>query len=1089
MKKIFVMFLFFLSFAAILSAQTNEPISIEQLCTELESELSIRFDNWKFSQTMSPDAWKPDFDDAGWKTLGLDEQVFPDSAWMRKTIVFPKQILGTAVNGSAMKLLVTVDDAGYCWINGENKGLFKWDGEYVLTENAKAGDKFSIAIKAINTGGPMRIIDAKLEWDKIAPLSRQIEDYKLSLQVGQKLLSDDTYLSIGRTKLDTGVDHSDVPQQKRIELRNQLEQAARLLDMAALKKGKLDAFQKSLEKSRAALKPVGEFAKQFTLIFDSNAHIDCAWLWRYLETINVAKNTFTSVLDMMEARPDFTYTQSQAHLFWWMETMFPDVFNRIQERVKDGRWEMIGGMWVEPDCNLISGESWARQLLYGKRYFKEKFGKDIKIGWNPDSFGYNWNMPQFYRDAGIDAFITQKIGWNDTNMFPYRLFWWQGPDGSRLLTYFPFNYVNSLKNSYSLVDWMRQFESNTGFTKMLVLYGVGDHGGGPDIPMIDRIERLKQLDIYPTVEYGTATEYLAWIRGHDLSNLPVWDDELYLEYHRGTYTTQSNTKKQNRESENLFSTAEQAATFANLHGRPYNGRDFYAGWRGVLFNQFHDILPGSSIYPVYKDSDKLYKKSKKIARHELNASLEFLADQIDTRVDKDAKPILVYNLLAWERTDVVKLKLPKTETSGYAVFDAHGKEIPSQTVKAGRYHANVLFVAKNIPAMGYAVYQLKNRPAAEKSKAVVSKKTALENEFFTIKIDPETGWVSNIFDKRLEKEVLSGNSNELQLFKDVPSAWDAWNIGLGERYPMTFRSARLVESGPVRSVVRVKHDFLKPGVTKSYPTPNNPNSYFVQDIILYNGIDRIDFCTKADWWEEHVMLKVAFNVTAEDSVATFEIPFGTIERPTTNRNDWEKARFEVSQQKWSDLTNGDKKFGVSLLNRSKYGGDIHGSQMRLSLLRSPKWPDEMADMGSHRIEYALYPHAKCWKGGGAMRKGYEYNNPLIARVVEPRKGALAKTNSFVSVEPANVVLNTVKKAEPKFSFSKVKGKSSENIWIIRLFEAFGKETETKITLPSNVKRAVLSNLLEEDGEAVKFEGKTVSLKIPANRVMTLKIWM
>jgi len=1067
--------------------QSSQNKSVDQLCSELENQLSIRFDNWKYSTNMIPDAWEPDFNDSHWKTLKIEERISPDSAWLRKTIVIPERILGTRIKGGTMKLIVAVDDAGICWINGKNNGLFKWNGEYVLTNDPKPGQKFQIAIKAINTGGPMRLLEAKLEWDFVKPLADKVQNYVLSLRVGKKLLSDDTYLKTGRIQLDTGIDHSTVQQERRIQLRNQLENAASLVNISALKKGNTQTFEQSLEKSRLALKPIDKFAKEFTLVFDSNAHIDCAWLWRYLETINVAKNTFTSVLDMMEARPDFTYTQSQAHLYWWMETMFPDVFKRIQDRVNDGRWELIGGMWVEPDCNLISGESWARQLLYGKRYFQEKFGVDIKSGFNPDSFGYNWNMPQLYRDAGIDAFITQKIGWNDTNMFPYRLFWWQGPDDLKLLTYFPNSYVNEVKNPFSLVDWLRQFEANTGFKKMLVLYGVGDHGGGPDLEMINRIEELRNLDIYPTVIYGTTGDYLQWIRSYDLASLPVWKDELYLEYHRGTYTTQSNTKKQHRESEQLFGMAEQLATFASLYDYHYNNQEFLKGWCGVLFNQFHDILPGSSIYPVYKDSDELYETSQEIARHELYNSLQVLGEQINTQVSEDARAVLIYNPLAWKRTDVVELELPEDDRQVYSVFDENGKKIPSQTVPAGRYRNKILFIARDIPAMGYTIYELRSNILPKPWQNLKASQTSLENYYFSVKIDPNTGWLKSIYDKNGDREILAGFGNELQLFKDTPSNWDAWNIGLGERYPSTFRSVELIETGPVRAVIRVKHDFLKPGVQKSYPTPNNPNSYFTQDIILYNGLDRIDFVTEADWWEEHVMLKVAFDATAQDTLATYEIPFGTIQRPTTQRNDWEKARFEVSQQQWSDLTDASKKFGVSLLNRAKYGGDIHGHVMRLSLLRSPKWPDPMADMGKHRIEYALYPHDRCWKGGGTTHKGYEYNYPLIAKLIEAHNGKLPRKYSFVSIEPANVIIHTIKKAEPDLSFSSTVN-AQENVWVLRLFEAFGKQTETVVTLPAAVKQAVLSNIMEDDGEPLNVDRNKVKLQLAGHRIITIKVW-
>ncbi len=1087
MRKSILVTVIVLSWVVPLVAQTSGSKYIDMLCAELERSMAIRFDEWKYTTQMAIDAWRPNYDEVGWKTLRIDESIYPDSAWLRKKIIVPERILGMPVLGGTLRLVVSVDDAGICWINGEKKGLFKWTGEYVLSRDAKPGQEFSVAIKAINTGGPMRLLEARLVWDRAKPLADKVQDYILSLRVGQKLLSGDTYLKTGRVQLDRGIDLSTVPARQRAQLRKQLEDAARLIEITALKNGYPQIFEASLEKSRQSLKPIGKFAKEFTLIFDSNAHIDCAWLWRYLETINVAKNTFTSVLDMMEARPDFTYTQSQAHLYWWMETLHPEVFQRIQQRVADGRWEIVGGMWVEPDCNLISGESWARQLLYGKRYFKEKFGVDVKIGWNPDSFGYNWNMPQFYRDAGIDAFITQKIGWNDTNMFPYRLFWWQAPDGTRLLTYFPNDYVNEIKNPFALVDWLRQFEANTGLKNMLVLYGVGDHGGGPDLEMINRIEALKKLDIFPTVRYGTAKEYLDWIRSQDLTNLPVWNDELYLEYHRGTYTTQSNVKRQHRESEQLFGNAEQVAALAGLYGRPYQRNDMLVGWRGVLFNQFHDILPGSSIYAVYKDADELYHHSQQIARHELDASLKFLAGMANTKTKKDVVPILIYNPLGWPRSDVVELLLPEDDRRVYSVFNSQGKAIPSQIVPAERYRNKITFIAEDVPAMGYTVYELRvHQPGQWPNLAATD--LSIENEFYRLTIDSTTGWLSSVYDKRLDRELLAGPGNELHLLKDQPSAWDAWNLGLGERYPSNFRGAKLVELGPVRSVIRVQHDFLKPGQEKSYPTPNNPNSYFSQEIILYRGIDRIDFVTEADWWEEHVMLKVAFTAAASDTAATYEIPFGTIRRPTTMRNDWEKARFEVNQQHWFDLTDGSQQFGVSLLNRAKYGGNIHGQVMRLSLLRSPKWPDPMADMGKHRIEYSLYPHKGNWKDGNTVRKGFEYNYPLVARIVSAQKGKLPRTHSFVSVVPDNVILATIKVAEPENSFD-ANAQVNPHLWILRLYEAHGEAAEATIQLPRQVRQARLSNILEQDGELLPIQGSSIKLKLAAHQIVTVKVWL
>src|SRR5208283_2123620 len=494
------------------------------------------FDHWKVSpdlkilQGMTGDPTKPGFDDSKWETLSLNQSIYPDTCWLRKEITLPRQNLGQPVSGK-IKFLVSVDDYGYLWVNGESKGYFPWDGEFVLTDNAQPGQKFLLVIKACNTGGPLRLLRAEIQTKSTSELRSLIQDFSLSLKVGQKLLGFDTYQTSGGKKEDPGIDKSKTSREEKLKLSELLQKLATQVDVDALGSGNIEKFKTSLANVRAQLKPIRDFAKRYTLFFDANAHIDAAWLWRDKETVEVCKNTFTSVLNMMDARPDFTYTQSAAAYFDWMERLYPDVFQRIQQRVKDGRWEVVGGMWVEPDCNLPSGESWMRHLLYAKRYFRNKLGADVKIGWNPDSFGYNGNMPEFYSDAGIDAFITQKIGWNEYNVFPYRLFWWQSADSSRVLSYFPFDYVNTVDNPFQLVDWLRQFDANTGFEKMLILFGVGDHGGGPSDEMIDRIERLKKLDIYPTIEYGTATQYLDWVKNHDLTTLPVWNDELYLEYH------------------------------------------------------------------------------------------------------------------------------------------------------------------------------------------------------------------------------------------------------------------------------------------------------------------------------------------------------------------------------------------------------------------------------------------------------------------------------------------------------------------------------------------------------------------------------
>jgi alpha-mannosidase len=1077
-------FLILSLFPILLFAQDKKeettPTNVDKVAKKLTFLSTYSYDDWKKSPNLSGgtviegDPTAINYDDSNWGTLELNQHITDDSCWLRKTIVLPKQILGTPVKGKIM-LLLSVDDYGYLWVNGESKGYFPWDGDFVLTEDAKPGDKFVVVIKAINTGGPLRLIRAELDMGVVTPLRQEIQDLALSLSVGQKLLSFDTYQTNARVRTDPGIDKSTIDRNEKIKLNKLLQDEVLKINTAALENGNISEFEKSIIEVKKELEPVAKFAKKFTLYFDSNAHIDAAWLWRSKETKLICRNTFSSVLHIMDEKPIFTYTQSAAQYFQWMQDLYPDVFNGIKARIKDGRWELVGGMWIEPDCNLPSGVSWNRQLLFAKNYFKNQMGVDVKLGWNPDSFGYNWNMPMFYKNAGIDAFITQKIGWNDTNVFPYRVFWWESPDGSKILSYFPFDYVNTITQSYELVDWLRQFEANTGFKNFMILFGVGDHGGGPSIDMISRIEHLKTVFIYPAIQYGTATNYISWLKKQDLSKLPVWDDELYLEYHRGTYTSHGKIKKYNRKMENLLAESEKFSSVSSLYGNQYPQKDLGDAWKDVMFNQFHDILPGSSIREVYIDAVSKYEKAEKIGDFTLNSGLSDINKNINTSGIKEGQPLTVFNPLNWSRTDIVKYNFPEGDENKYSVFTVDGQAVPSQMVKIDRYKNQIMFIASDVPSIGYRTYVLKaGEPSSTNSPLSVSD-TKMENQFFTVSIDTSTGWVNNIYDKRNNRKLFKEEGNKLQLLEDKPKQWDAWNIGLtGVEYPSQFRKAEVVETGPVRTVLRLYRDYLKPGVVKDYPTPNFPSSFFTQDVILYNGLDRIDFETRVDWWEDHTMLKVAFPFSFSDTVATYEIPYGSITRSTQRNTNWQKARFEVAAEKWADMTSGD--YGVSLLNNSKYGYDTKDNVMRLSLLRSPKWPDPTQDMGKHTIDYALFPHKGDWKKANTAQKGWEYNEPLIAVKNYIHSGNLPLSNSFLKLNEDNLVLTTVKKAE------------DSGAWVIQWYDAEGRETEATITLPAVPRKVFQSNFMEVDGKAIPFKGKTVRVKTKKHSVETIKVY-
>ncbi len=1063
-------------------AQTNT--NVDKITSELDSLVSTTFiDNWKVSPDLSTTVFNGyptslDFDDSKWDNEKLGNEIDLDSCWIRKVVMLPDSIFGKPMQGK-ISLLVTLDNYGYMWINGEDKGYFAYGKEFLLSNDAKPGMKFVVAIKAVNGGAMIHLLRAELRSDIISELPDMMRDLALSFRVGQKTLSFDTYQTNARLKVDPHIDKSKMNHDEKVRLNDLLQKLAGEVDVEALKSGNETKFVASVNEVRPQLQPISEFVKQFTLYLVSNAHIDAAWLWRYIETIQVCRNTFASVLHMMDARPDLTYAQSAAAYYNWMEENYPDVFNGIKQRVKDGRWEVVGGMWIEPDCNLPSGESWMHQLLYSQNYFQKNLGVDAKIGWNPDSFGYNWNMPEFYQDAGIDAFITQKIGWNDTNVFPYRVFWWESPDQSRILSYFPYDYVNEISNPFQLSDWMRQFEANTGFTNMMVLFGVGDHGGGPSLEMIKRIDHLKTLDIYPRIEFGTVANYIKWIKSQDLSTLPVWDSELYLEYHQGTFTTQSETKKGNRKSEVLMTNAEKFATIATMYNGKYSNKDFETAWRDVMFNQFHDILPGSGISENYIDAAKRYKKVDKIGDYQLDKSFKQIERHINTSKVK-GEPIVVYNPLSWERTDVVKLNLPEGDLKDYSIYDSNGKEIASQIIPESEYSREIIFIAGDVPSLGYKVYDLregKPHPGGEREESTALKidSTSLENQFYKVDIDPDSGWVKGIYDKKNNKEILTGYGNRLQFLEDKPKQWDAWNIGFtGVEYPSKLRKIEIVEKGPVRVVLRVYRDFLKPGQVGSFPTDNFPTSFFKQDIILYSGIDRVDFGLDADWWETHVMLKVAFPLNVQDSLATYEIPYGSITRATIPMNSWERAEFEVPAERWADMSHNGR--GVSLLNQAKYGYDTKGSVMRLSLLRSPVWPDPTADRGEHEIKYSIYSHGGTWKDGGTVQQAYEYNYPLIAYSGTVHQGSLPLSYSFFKLTPSNLVLTVVKVAE------------NSDAWVIQWYDAAGKDSNADLVLPQTPKKVVESNFLEEDGKPVAFKGNHVNIMTKKNAIITIKVY-
>jgi alpha-mannosidase len=512
----------------------------------------------------------------------------------------------------------------------------------LLTENAQPGQKFLIAVRIDAPDVGTEFHHAQLS---IEPPANRPDPAMLRIEILAARPMIAAY------------------EEGRAERQQQLDAAVKAIDFSPLDKNDQAGFDASLHQAQDKLQELNPWLKQFTVRAVGNSHIDMAWLWPWTETVEVVRNTFQSVLDLMREYPDFKFTMSSARTYEWMQEKYPDMFEQIKQRVKEGRWEVIGGMWVEPDLNMPDGESLVRQILVGKRYFQKNFGADIKIGWNPDSFGYNWQLPQIYKKSGIDYFVTSKLLWaTDYTKFPYRLFWWEAPDGSRLLTYFPHEYANDfnpeqMTKDLSLYAPLIYGTKLADSAQMLYLYGIGDHGGGPTRTMLDQANRLHDPNtVFPKIDFTTAKAFFADLN-QELTSLtvPTWKDELYFEYHRGVYTSQADTKQRIRHDEELMLDAEKYASVASLFGRPYAQDQFELAWKNLLFDHFHDVMPGSGIAVNYLDAKRNLEDVARSATELTHSALDEILAHINTQ--GDGAPVMILNSLSWPRVEVIEAEV------------------------------------------------------------------------------------------------------------------------------------------------------------------------------------------------------------------------------------------------------------------------------------------------------------------------------------------------------------------------------------------------------------------------------------------------
>ena len=788
-----------------------------------------------------------------------------------------------------------------------------------------------------------------------------------------------------------------------------------------------------------------------------HTHIDVAWWWTVAQTREKVGRSFATVLKLMDEYPNYKFMSSQPQLYAFLKERYPELYEKAKQRIKEKRWEPEGGMWVEADCNLTSGESLVRQFMHGKRFFKEEFGVDNRILWLPDVFGYSGALPQIMKKCGIDYFMTTKLAWNQFNKVPYDTMMWRGIDGTEVLThlittlgvsqpikdYFT-TYNGMLHPDAIMGGWMR-YQNKDINNDILVSYGYGDGGGGPTREMLETSIRMeKGIKGIPKVRQEFSRTYFEELeeRVKGDRRLPVWEGEFYFEYHRGTYTSMARNKRSNRKAELGLMDLELLSVLAQAQAA-YPAEELDRMWKKVLINQFHDILPGSAIHEVYEVTKEEYAALQK--------EIKALEEERLHALVGDGEGITIFNTTGHDRSDIVELG----EIHAEALKDAEGVIYPVQKTAEGA----VVYV-EHLPSKGYKTFAAVSSEIEQKTPFVLVDDHTLETPFYTIHLDAE-GRFDRIYDKENDREVLQDGKkgNQFRMYEDKPMCFDNWDVDIyyTEKYwdVNDVISMEWTECGPVRATLEMER--------------KESNSVIHQKIHFYADSRRIEFETYVDWKEHQTLLKVHFPVNVHTDEATFDVQFGNLTRKVHTNTSWDKARFESCGQKWIDLSEGH--YGVSMLNDCKYGHSVKDSDMALTLIKSGIEPNPVADQEEHYFTYAIYPHAEKWQEAKTVEQAYDLNQPAIA-VAGGKPGSLL---SKASVDRSNVVLETIKCAE-----------SGHGI-IIRMYESENALTKTNLVVEGNYNKAFVCNLLEEEEAELELKDGVVCVQLKPYEVVTVKL--
>ena len=773
-----------------------------------------------------------------------------------------------------------------------------------------------------------------------------------------------------------------------------------------------------------------------------HSHMDTAWLWHVGETMKKCARTYSNQLNLMEQYDEYKFVQSSAlHSAFILEN-YPELFKRIQKAVAEGRYEPNGGVWVECDCNITSGESMVRQFLWGQRFTRKYFNFTSNCFWLPDTFGYSAAIPQIMKGCGVDYFLTTKIDWNDTNKFPFQTFWWEGLDGTRVFSHF--NKTHMHPDPETVIKFVDEKQDGllekTVSPKRLLAYGYGDGGGGPQFEMIEEARRVKDLAGCPKCEHTTVGDFMKDLEKTAV-NPNVYKGELYLELHRGTLTNQHQIKRNNRKCELALRDVEILTVDNAIKAKKAaDSKEIAPLYRSLLQNQFHDILPGTCIPRAHKES-----KEQTFA---ILAKCRELAEGFTA--NESGKKITLTNTLSFDRCDPVVLKIK----DGF-MLDADCRQQRYTDLDG---ESCLLVSGITVPAFSSVTFDVvKGEPKA--TKAIKSSSASAETPFAKIKFD-RSGRISSFYDKRAKRE-LRGEGypfNTFLIAEDLPSAWDNWDIDadIETKFKEASKlvSRKVVSDGACALVIRSEYEISE-------------KSKILQDMFLFADTAEVRFDTVMDWNDDHRLLKAAFDTDIKQDFARSEIQFGYAKRPTTRNNSIEKAKFETLNHKYTDIS--ETRFGAAVLNDCKYAVSVDGGSIRLSLHKGGVRPDFTGDHGKHRCVYSFLPHTGGFSADTVIRPAYELNVPCVQSSGEFKLAALVKPLE------SNIIVECVKPCE-----------DAERAFIARIYEAEGAYTNCPVEFFDGAKKCEITNMLEESKEEIALNGAELSFR--PFEIKTLKIY-